>query len=176
MKQWKSILLLLLVFFAGLAVGVVGTRAIVRRAVQQAVIHPEKAQLLMERNLTRRLQLDHEQQAQLHAILTATRGQLGAVRKEFQPRTMAVLREEYLASGRAGLFGHLENCLARDESTLSYAEIAARLNLTEAAVKMAVQRLRGRYREILRHEIAETVSTESEVEEELRHLFSAFGS
>lgn len=93
MKQWKSILLLLLVFFAGLAVGVVGTRAMVRRAVQQAVIHPEKAQLLMERNLTRRLQLDHEQQAQLHAILTATRAQLGAVRKEFQPRTMAVLRD-----------------------------------------------------------------------------------
>ena len=90
-------------------------------------------------------------------------------------RTIMLLREEYVASGRATLFEHLRNCLAREESALSYVEIAARLNLTEAAVKMAVQRLRGRYREILRHEIAGTVSTEAEVQEELRHLFSAFG-
>ena len=91
-------------------------------------------------------------------------------------RTLLTLSEEYVASGRARLFEHLRDCLARDESALSYAEIAARLNLTEAAVKMAVQRLRGRYREILRSEIAETVSTEAEIEEELRYLFSAFGN
>jgi len=90
-------------------------------------------------------------------------------------RTMSALREEYVASGRARLFEHLQNCLARDESALSYAEIAAQLKLTEAAIKMAVQRLRNRYRELLRREIAETVSTAAEVEEELRHLFAAFG-
>jgi len=90
-------------------------------------------------------------------------------------QTLLALQEEYAASGRATLFEHLRPCLARDESALSYAEIATRLNLTEAAVKMAVQRLRARYREILRREIAETVSTEAEIEEELRHLFSAFG-
>jgi len=89
--------------------------------------------------------------------------------------TMSALREEYVASGRARLFEHLQNCLARDESALSYAEIAAQLKLTEAAIKMAVQRLRNRYRELLRREIAETVSTAAEVEEELRHLFAAFG-
>jgi hypothetical protein len=55
-----------------------------------------------------------------------------------------------------------------------YAEIAARLDLTEAAVKMAVHRLRARYREILMTEIAETVSSPEEVEQEIRHLFSAF--
>ena len=65
MKQWKSILLLGLVFFAGLAVGVVGARLAVRRAVQQAIIHPEKAQSLVEHNLTRRLRLDPGQQAQI---------------------------------------------------------------------------------------------------------------
>jgi RNA polymerase sigma factor (sigma-70 family) len=91
-------------------------------------------------------------------------------------RTMARLSEEYLASGRARLFEHLQDCLAKGESALSYSEIAARLNLTEAAVKMAVHRLRGRYREILQQEIAQTVSSREEVEEELRHLFEAFGS
>jgi len=90
-------------------------------------------------------------------------------------RAMARLHDEYVASGRAQLFEYLQSCLARDESALPYAQIAARLKLTEAAVKMAVHRLRGRYREILRAEIAHTVSTPEEVEEEIRHLFSAFG-
>lgn len=88
---------------------------------------------------------------------------------------MARLQEEYLASGRAKLFEYLRGCLAREESGLPYAEIASRLKLTEAAVKMAVQRLRARYREILRAEIAHTVSSPEEIEEEIRHLFSTFG-
>ena len=91
MKKWKSILLLVLVFFAGLAVGVVGTRAAVRRAVQQAIAHPERMQSLMERNLTRKLRLDNAQQVKLHAILTDARGQLTDLRKEFQPQAASVL-------------------------------------------------------------------------------------
>ena len=79
------------------------------------------------------------------------------------------------ASGRAQIFDYLRHCLAKDESALPYAEIAGRLKLTEAAVKMAVHRLRCRYREILQHEIAQTVSTPEEIEEEIRHLFAAFG-
>jgi RNA polymerase sigma-70 factor (ECF subfamily) len=90
-------------------------------------------------------------------------------------RVMTRLQEEYLATGRAKLFEYLRNCLARDESALPHAEIADRLNLTEAAVKMAVHRLRARYREILHAEIADTVSSPEEIEEEIRHLFSAFG-
>jgi RNA polymerase sigma-70 factor (ECF subfamily) len=66
--------------------------------------------------------------------------------------------------------------VAKDESALPYAEIAVSLKLTEAAVKMAVHRLRSRYREILQREIAQTVSAPEEIEEEIRHLFSAFGS
>ena len=89
--------------------------------------------------------------------------------------TMAQLHEEYVASGRAKLFELLRGCLAKDESALPYAEIAARLNLTEAAVKMAVQRVRARYREILRAEIAGTVGSPEEIDEEIRHLFSTFG-
>ena len=90
-------------------------------------------------------------------------------------QTMRQLQEEYVASGRARLFEYLQSCLAQEESALRYAEIATRLNLTEPAVKMAVHRLRARYREILRAEIAHTVSATEEVEEEIRQLFSAFG-
>jgi RNA polymerase sigma-70 factor (ECF subfamily) len=73
------------------------------------------------------------------------------------------------------LFEHLQSCLGRDEAVLSYAEIAARLGLTEAAVKMAVQRLRARYRTLLREEIGKTVASPEEIDDEVRHLFSAFG-
>jgi RNA polymerase sigma factor (sigma-70 family) len=90
-------------------------------------------------------------------------------------RTMTRLRDEYAATGRARLFELLQGCLAKDESALAYAEIAARLNLTVAAVKMAVRRLRARYREILHAEIADTVASPEEIEEEIRHLFSTFG-
>jgi hypothetical protein len=91
MKNWKSLLLLALVFFAGAAVGVVGTRVVVRRVVQQAIAHPEKMQSLMERNLTRKLRLDNDQQVKLHGILTDARGQLSGLRREFQPQAAAVL-------------------------------------------------------------------------------------
>jgi RNA polymerase sigma-70 factor (ECF subfamily) len=90
-------------------------------------------------------------------------------------RTMKRLQEEYVTSGRARLFEFLRSALAREESAMPYAEIASQFNLSEAAVKMAVQRLRARYRELLRAEIAGTVSSEEEIEEEIRHLFSTFG-
>jgi DNA-directed RNA polymerase specialized sigma24 family protein len=89
--------------------------------------------------------------------------------------TLRQLQEEYVSSGRAKLFEYLQSSLGKEESALPYAEIAARLNLTEAAVKMAVHRLRARYREILRGQIAHTVSGPEEVEEEIRHLFASFG-
>jgi RNA polymerase sigma-70 factor (ECF subfamily) len=90
-------------------------------------------------------------------------------------RAIAQLREEYVASGRAKLFEYVQSCLAGEESALPYAAIAARLKLTEPAVKMAVHRLRVRYREILRAEITHTVSAPEEIDEEIRQLFSAFG-
>lgn len=90
-------------------------------------------------------------------------------------RIIGILREEYVASGRAELFTQLRGCLIPDDGTLPYSDIAARLHLSEAAVKMAVHRLRGRYREILQEEIAQTVSSAEEVEEEIRCLMSSFG-
>jgi RNA polymerase sigma factor (sigma-70 family) len=89
-------------------------------------------------------------------------------------QTLAQLQQEYVATGRATLFEHLRSCLARDEAALPYAEMARQLNLTEAAFKMAVHRVRNRYRDLLREQIAQTVSTPEEIEEEIRHLFAAF--
>ena len=91
MKNWKSYALLALMFFAGLAVGVVGTRLVVRRVVQQALSQPEKLQSLMEHNLTRRLGLDNGQQVKLHGILTDARGQLAGLRKQIQPQRAEIL-------------------------------------------------------------------------------------
>ena len=92
MKNWKSLLLLALMFFAGIAVGVVATRIVVRRVVQQAIAHPEKVQSLLERNLTRKLRLDLSQEAKLHGILADARGQLQGLRQQFQPQAAEVLR------------------------------------------------------------------------------------
>jgi RNA polymerase sigma-70 factor (ECF subfamily) len=89
-------------------------------------------------------------------------------------QVMARLQREYAASQRATLFEHLRPCLVRGGATQSYAAIARQLQLTEPAVKMAVQRLRTRYREILREEIGKTVERPEEVDGEIRHLFTAF--
>ena len=56
---------------------------------------------------------------------------------------------------------------------MPYAEMAARLSLGESAVKMAIQRLRRRYGDLLRSEIAQTVTTPQEIDEEIRALFAA---
>lgn len=90
-------------------------------------------------------------------------------------RAMSQLRQEYIESGRAKLLEQLQGTLTQAETVLPYKEIAARLNLTEAAVKMAAMRLRARYRDLLRNEIAQTVSGPEEVDQEIKHLFSAFG-
>lgn len=88
MKHWKSILLLLLVFGAGVAVGVVGTRAAVRQYAQRAIAQPERIQNLAERDLARELQLDKKQRAQVHEILSQTRAQLRDLRLQVQPQMM----------------------------------------------------------------------------------------
>ncbi len=89
-------------------------------------------------------------------------------------QTMTQLEQEYVTTGRSRLFELLRSAIGREEAASSYADLGARLNLTEPAIKMAVHRLRSRYREILREQIAQTVSTPAEVEEEIRHLFAAF--
>ena len=89
---------------------------------------------------------------------------------------LARLRESYEADGRLPVFETLKGFIWGDQSTLSYAEVASQLGLTEGAVKVAVHRLRGRYRELLRAEIAKTVATPGEVDEELQHLIAVLAA
>jgi RNA polymerase sigma-70 factor (ECF subfamily) len=80
------------------------------------------------------------------------------------------LHQEYAASGRGELFLALRFAITGDKSDLPYAELAAHLNLTEPAVRVAVHRLKQRYRKMLRMEIADTVADESEIAAELNYL------
>lgn len=71
-------------------------------------------------------------------------------------------------------FAALRGTLTGDEPPGGYAGVARQLELSEGAVKVAVHRLRKRYRELLRAEIAQTVAGPQQVGEELRLLFAAF--
>ena len=88
-------------------------------------------------------------------------------------QVFARLREECAAAGKAQLFEALRMYLSGEKSTESYAEVAPRLNMTAGSVQVAVHRLRRRYGELLRAEIAHTVSRPEEIDEEIRHLFAA---
>ena len=85
------------------------------------------------------------------------------------------LSKEYEAAGKRAMFEQLQGCLTGDSDLLPYAELAARLGMTEGAVKVAVHRLRRRYRGVLRDEIAQTVADPAEIDDEIRQLFSALG-
>ena len=89
--------------------------------------------------------------------------------------TLARLRDEFARRQKLEVFEHLKPYLSSDPSTVPYRQIADELGKTEGAVKVAVHRLRQRCRELLRAEIAQTVSGPEEVDEELRDLFSAVG-
>ena len=88
-------------------------------------------------------------------------------------RTLTRLAAEYAEDGKGELFEQLKGTLTGDRATLPYSTIAEKLGSSEGAIKVAVHRLRQRYREVLRAEIADTVSEPEEVEEELRNLFAA---
>jgi hypothetical protein len=90
-------------------------------------------------------------------------------------RVITRLHAECAAEGKAELFGRLKPFLMIGKSAVPYSEAAADLHLTEGAVRVAVHRLRRRYRALLCEEIAQTLSDPANVAEELRALFSAFG-
>jgi RNA polymerase sigma-70 factor (ECF subfamily) len=87
-------------------------------------------------------------------------------------RVLSRLQEEFAAGGKAGLFERLKGFLAGGPTTASYADVGRELEMSEGAVKVAVHRLRRRYRELLREEIAQTVSRPEEIEGEIRYLLS----
>jgi RNA polymerase sigma factor (sigma-70 family) len=89
-------------------------------------------------------------------------------------QVLARLEEEYRAGGNAVLFGELKELLADEPGHASQAEVGNKLGMTENAVKQAFHRLRQRYRQLLREEIAHTVALPGDVEDELRHFISVF--
>jgi RNA polymerase sigma factor (sigma-70 family) len=87
-------------------------------------------------------------------------------------QVMNLLCAEYSGQGKTELFEELKPCLLGDRESQPYATLASKLGMTEGSVKVAVHRLRQRYRQFLREEIAHTVASPGEVEDELRHLFA----
>jgi RNA polymerase sigma factor (sigma-70 family) len=87
-------------------------------------------------------------------------------------RALARLRLEQEDVERSREFARLEGFLTGERPTTSYREAAKALGTTESAVKSTLFRLRKRYGQLLRSEIAETVSSAAEVDDELRHLLS----
>ena len=83
------------------------------------------------------------------------------------------LKIEYAEAGKERLFNVLQNGIAKGAG-LSHAEAAGQLDMTEGAVKVALHRLRARYRYLLREEIGKTVASADEIDGEIRHLFSTF--
>jgi RNA polymerase sigma-70 factor (ECF subfamily) len=84
---------------------------------------------------------------------------------------MARLRAEYSALGKADLFERLEGLLTKDADARCEA-LAIEMGVSAGALRMSLHRLRRRYRHIIREEIAETVSTPTEIDEEIRFLMS----
>jgi len=89
-------------------------------------------------------------------------------------RVILRLRDENVAKGKTTLFEELKPFLMVGKKAIPYPRAAAALGLTEGAVRVAVHRLRRRYRELLRAEIAETLSAPARVDEEMRTLLGAF--
>lgn len=90
-------------------------------------------------------------------------------------RVLSRLKEEYRAAGNAALFDALKQLLPDEPGAPSQADIARQLAMAENAVRQAFYRFRQRYQSLLRAEIAHTVASPSEVEDELRHLISVVG-
>ncbi|MES2569280.1 MAG: sigma-70 family RNA polymerase sigma factor [Verrucomicrobiota bacterium] len=85
----------------------------------------------------------------------------------------ARMRREYEAVGQSERFELCKAWLAGNDGTTSYTEVAVRLGIAETGVRTLVHRLRRRFRELMRAEIAETVNTPADVDEEIRALFHA---
>lgn len=93
----------------------------------------------------------------------------------FLEQVRARLRKEYLAAGKAERFDFWERFLPGEAGALSYAEAAAQMGVPQGTFKSEVHRLKQRYGQLLREEIAQTVARPEEIDDELRHLIAVVG-
>ena len=91
-------------------------------------------------------------------------------------QALTKLRAEFDATGKIELFGRLEMFLGGQKSTVPYRELGDQLKMSEGAVKVAIHRMRRRYRALLREEIQRTIGAAGDVDEELRRLFETLAS
>ena len=91
-------------------------------------------------------------------------------------QVLARLEHEFRESGKGALFDGLKDCLLVEDAGLTYAKLGMGLGLKEDAVKQAAHRMRRRYRELFREEIAQTVAGPDEVEDELNHIFAVLST
>jgi RNA polymerase sigma factor (sigma-70 family) len=91
-------------------------------------------------------------------------------------RVLERLENEYTRAGKQALLDRLHGCLPGADGELSYVQAAVALGIKESSVRMAALRLRRRYGQLLREEIAQTVASPKEIEEEIRHLIEVAGS
>jgi len=87
--------------------------------------------------------------------------------------TVNRLRQEFAVAGEAGDFDALKTCLMAERGTIDYAAVAKQLGVNEGAARVAVHRLRKRFREIYREEISQTLADGADLDGELRHLAAA---
>jgi RNA polymerase sigma factor (sigma-70 family) len=87
---------------------------------------------------------------------------------------LADLRRQYARAGKESIFEQLKGSLRGKTARGSYGRAGDELGMTEAAARVAVHRLRRRYRTLLREHIAQTVSSPEDVDDEIRHLFAVF--
>jgi RNA polymerase sigma factor (sigma-70 family) len=90
-------------------------------------------------------------------------------------QVVARLKEEFVTAGQGRRYEVLKDFLTGDPADVSYDDAAGRLGISVAAVTSAIHRLRLRFRELFRHEIANTVDHPDGVEEEIRYLLNALG-
>jgi RNA polymerase sigma-70 factor (ECF subfamily) len=88
-------------------------------------------------------------------------------------RVMMSQRTDFRQRGKEDLFDRLKGNLIGEESPFFYRETASKFGMSEAALRVAVHRLRRRFGELLRAEIAQTVTTDEDVEDEIRYLIRA---
>jgi RNA polymerase sigma-70 factor (ECF subfamily) len=91
-------------------------------------------------------------------------------------RALDHVGREFHRRGKGALYDRLKVVLTGAHGAATYAQIGAELDLSEDSVKKAAQRLRQRYREVLRALVAETVDEPSEVNDEIRELFAILAS
>jgi RNA polymerase sigma-70 factor (ECF subfamily) len=91
-------------------------------------------------------------------------------------QVLVMLRSELVHGGKENQFEYLKVFLTGDKNQASYREAAEKLGMSEGAAKVAAHRLRKRYRELLRMEIAKTLNEGDSIEDEIRELFEALGS